>query len=587
MAKASSLFPIYQLVKNPLVTGWQQLATTNIEALQSWASHFPHCNWGVACGPESNVFVLDVDNKNGNKGFESLATLEEEHGKLPLTLTSLTGSGQGRQYWFQYPPNAECLKNLNGKLGDGLDVKVKGGYVVAPPSVTTVPYTFVDKNTPLAPVPEWLLAKLKTLSKKAPAPPKDDGSPKDPPLIPKGKGHPYLASLAGAMLKKGVSLAVLLAALQEANKAQFVEPYPDSEIDKKAQDFYKRWATTGIVVDAKDDEWEPSVICLADVEEKEVEWLWYPYLPLGLLSMLSGDPGVGKSYITIDIAAAVTMGRVPYTGKICYPANVLYLSKENDPEHSVKKRFRLAEGDSNRFFILEGSKSSNSGQTNQVTLSDVSILDGAINKYKARFVIVDPIQSYLGAEVDMFRSNQTRPLLDEVAALAKKHKCCILIVRHFTKARAGRAIHSGAGTGDLTGVVRSEMHAGHAANDPTQKAFLIAKTNVATLGQALAYTIEEGDRFEWLGASELTAMDLQAPESNEEKGKVDEAKEFLLTILAGGAQPSQTVKSKAKEEGISEAALRRARTKLKVVVDKLGGGGSNWKLPSCSAPGSP
>ncbi|MGO9606511.1 MAG: AAA family ATPase, partial [Candidatus Binataceae bacterium] len=153
----------------------------------------------------------------------------------------------------------------------------------------------------------------------------------------------------------------------------------------------------------------PEILTLSQVEAKNVNWLWEPYLAVGMLAMLSGDPGCGKTYIALAIAAAVTTGRVPRTGEAREPADVLYLSVENSPEHVLRPRFDSLGGDASRFHILRGSVTGNGEKAERggVRLSDIRLLRDALQRTKARLVIVDPIQSYLGAEVDAHRSNET------------------------------------------------------------------------------------------------------------------------------------------------------------------------------------
>jgi hypothetical protein len=437
-ARGWRLHPIQAGGKAPLLSGWPSKASAEKETIQSWVAKYPHCNWAVACGAGSNVFVLDVDNKGGKKGSESLAALEEQYGTLPPTLVSLTGSGSGKQYFFRYPPNAGYLKNLNtGAIGDGLDIKVEGGYVVIPPSVTTVPYKFSNsEDTPLAPVPEWLLEMLKSLQHKAYALPATGASSSKEQLIPVGSRHKYLVSVAGAMLRKGVSFAELLAAMNAANKDRFATPYPDVEIEKKAKDFHARWHAQSTL------EGEPSqpkrrleLIPLSQIEEKEIRWLWKPYLAYGMLAILSGNPSTGKSFVTLDIAAALTNGHEPFTHKPLPAVPVLYLSVENDPELVVRKRFAGLKGNPDLFITVphvitgEGDEATR----DSVQLSDIEPLDAALEQTKAKLVIIDPLQSYLGAKVDAHRANETRAILDPLIRLAKKHECCILIVRHLKR----------------------------------------------------------------------------------------------------------------------------------------------------------
>ncbi len=177
------------------------------------------------------------------------------------------------------------------------------------------------------------------------------------------------------------------------------------------------------------------ILTLSQVEAKEVNWLWKPYLANGMLGMLSGDPGAGKTYIVVAIAAAVTTGHVPCTGEHREPADVLYLSIENSSEHVVRPRFDSLAGNAGRFHILRGSVVGNGRkvETGSIRLSDLQILGDALQQTKARLMVVDPIQSYLGAEVDAHRSNETRPVMDGLSRLAEEFGCCILLARHLSK----------------------------------------------------------------------------------------------------------------------------------------------------------
>ena len=261
-----------------------------------------------------------------------------------------------------------------------------------------------------------------------------------------------------------------------------------------------------------------------------MDWLWRPYLALGMLAMLSGDPGAGKTYIAMAIAAALSIGRTPYSGDPCEPKHILYLSAENSPEHVLRPRFDRLGGDSSRFHIVRGSivGEGKDAERGSIKLSDVQLLHQALSATGAQLLIVDPIQSYLGAEVDSHRSNETRPVLDGLARLAEDHKCCVLLVRHFAKAAAGRAIHRGLGSIDLTGAVRTEMHAGQVDD---KRAMVQAKSNLGQLGNSLGYAIEGDGSFRWTGETDVTANDLQAAEpTGEERGALDEAVEQLRDL---------------------------------------------------------
>jgi hypothetical protein len=327
----------------------------------------------------------------------------------------------------------------------------------------------------------------------------------------------------------------------------------------------------------------PEILTLSQVEAREVDWLWKPYLANRMLAMLSGDPGAGKTYITLAIAAAITTGREPYTGERRDAADVLYLSVENSPEHVVRPRFDSLGGDPKRFHILQGTITGegNRAVRGSVRLSDVSLLHDALQRTKAGLVIVDPIQSYLGAEVDAHRSNETRPVMDGLSRVAEEHGCCTWLVRHLGKAPSGRAIHRGLGSIDLSAAVRTELLAGCSPDDPTQRALVQVKSNLGQFGPSLGYTIEADGTFRWTGESELTATALLAPESSEEEtGAMAGAKDFLSTALAQGARLVKDVEAEARQKGIKERTLKRAKKGLRVGSRKCGLTGAwEWSLP--------
>src|SRR5207248_9995 len=305
----------------------------------------------------------------------------------------------------------------------------------------------------------------------------------------------------------------------------------------------------------------PEILTLANVEARDVDWLWQPYLPMAMLAMLSGDPGSGKTYLALAIAAALTVGRQPFTGEPLLANDVLYLSQENSPEHVLRPRFDLLRGDPSRFHILRGSLTGSAKRVKRKAfkLSDISLLHDALAKIGARLVIVDPIQSYLGAEVDAHRSNETRPVLDGLARLAEEHQACILLIRHFAKSSMGRAIHRGLGSVDLTGAVRTELHAGSVDD---RRVVVHAKSNLGQLGKSLEYAIDSDGTFHWNGETEITASDLQAAEqTRDDRSAVEDAAECLREALDVGRRPCIEVQAELRAAGMSDATIRRAKRK--------------------------
>jgi RecA-family ATPase len=319
------------------------------------------------------------------------------------------------------------------------------------------------------------------------------------------------------------------------------------------------------------------VRCLADVQAQAVEWLWEPYIPLKMITVVSGDPGAGKTFLSLALAASLTQGKGMVTGTEAAPCNVLYLSHENSPEHVTRPRFDALEGDVSRFFLLEGTKTDD-GTAGRITLADLEQLEEAITEHKARLVIIDPLQSFLGGDVDAHRANQTRPIFDGLIRLAEKTGCALLITRHLSKGLGGSALYRGMGSIDITGAARSELLI---AKEPDQEGRIVmaqSKNSLAEFGPSLTYSIGSDKKLHWHGKSSFKANDLlTAPSSAEERSAVDEAEDFLRETLADGPRLVKEVQSQAEEEGISKATLRRAQSRLRI-EKKPGGFGKGWVL---------
>ncbi len=307
----------------------------------------------------------------------------------------------------------------------------------------------------------------------------------------------------------------------------------------------------------------PELLCLANVEGLKPEWLWEPYLPVGTLSMLSGDPGGGKTFISLAIAAALSRGLAPHTNESRKAMDTIYLSVENSPEYVIRPRFDLLKGDPARFHLLPGmfTTAGKSKQRSSLTLKDLDVFEKALARTKAALLIVDPIQSYLGAEVDAYRSNETRPVLDGLATLARDNKCCILLVRHLSKSSGGRAIHRGLGSIDLAGAVRSELIAGATPDDANRRALVQIKSNYGRFGDPLGYKIDDSG-FTWTGKSDLTEKDILSSDAEADgRTEIAEACDYLRGQLASGPKLQKELEAGS---GFTERTLQRAAKRIDV-----------------------
>lgn len=562
------LFPCAVRGKLPLLKDWPGKASSDLTILQSWANEHPRCNWGIVTGTASGVVVIDVD---GAEGRTSLAALEQQGFALPATLAVTTGRADGGTHlYFRMPAVSGIRNNQSGKIGAHIDFRGDGGFVIAAGSAhpTGKLYAYADPDADIAELPAWIVERLTerpTLAAKA----------GQPGAIGPGARTPLLVSLAGKLHSQGVPAEGIEAALSGLN-GTFNPPHPPEKIRRIVDDLTRRYERG-----AMPEETRPDLVCLADVAPRAVEWLWEPFIPARMLSMLSGDPGTGKSFIALAVCADLSRGKLR-DGRIVEPANSLYLSIENPLGESIRPRFDALGGDPARFFALRGTIVSDSGeeQRGAVTLADVAILDAAISETRAQLVIIDPIQSYMGAAVDVHRSNETRPIMDGLARLAESHGCSILLLRHLSKQSGGKAIHRGLGSIDLTGAVRSEMLAGSLPDDPDARALVHIKSNVGRMGRTLGYSIDGAGRFAWTGESSITAADLLAAPAGPGDHKLAEASQWLTELLKSGSREQREVRELAESAGISFATLRRAKDALRVRSYKASVRGPwLWALP--------
>ena len=316
---------------------------------------------------------------------------------------------------------------------------------------------------------------------------------------------------------------------------------------------------------------------LSSVEAKAVDWLWDGYLPNGMLAMLSGDPNAAKTFIALSIAADLSNGFVPSSKKKCKPINTIYMSHENSPEYVVRPRFEAAGGNAKRLFIIKET----------VTLQDIGRIEASVREKKAGLLIVDPLQSFLGADVDAHRSNETRPVMDGLVRLAEQNNISVLILRHLAKSSGGRAIHRGLGSIDLTAAVRSEMIVGHAPETPQQRAMVQIKNSVGMHAPSLAFEIVPkgiSAKLEWRGESSLTAADLLAPEGvAKRKTQLDEAREYLSAALKAGPRLVHELEAEAP---VPLRVLQEASKRMMLRKTREGKGGAwRWALPSYAVGG--
>ena len=297
------------------------------------------------------------------------------------------------------------------------------------------------------------------------------------------------------------------------------------------------------------------IIRMSDVELTPVEWLWKPYLPFGKLSVLQGNPGEGKTYFAMHLAAACTNGKLLPNMERMEPFNVIYQTAEDGLGDTVKPRLIEAGADLDRVLVIDDSDM-------QLTLSDERI-EKAIIENNARLVIIDPIQAYLGADVDMNRANEVRPIFMRLGQVAQRTGCAILLIGHLNKAAGMQSLQRGLGSIDIAAAVRSVMFIGKLKHDPTMRILTHEKSSLAPPGASLAFSLGDEGGFRWVGEYDITADEMLSGIEPQRETKTQQAKDLICALLAGGKQVlSEDIDKAALERGIPGRTVRDAKREL-------------------------
>lgn len=214
---------------------------------------------------------------------------------------------------------------------------------------------------------------------------------------------------------------------------------------------------------------ELKLIKMSEVQSQEIEWLWFPFIPYGKLTIIQGDPGDGKTTLVLNISAKLSRGeRLDENMNITESVNIIYQTAEDGLADTVKPRLELAGADCERIAVIDESEKS-------LSMIDER-LEEAIVRTHAKLLILDPIQAYLGGGMDMNRANEARDMTKKLGALAEKYKCAIILIGHMNKASGNKAAYRGMGSIDFFAVARSVLLVGRVEGEPNIRAVVQIKT---------------------------------------------------------------------------------------------------------------
>lgn len=318
-----------------------------------------------------------------------------------------------------------------------------------------------------------------------------------------------------------------------------------------------------------------TALCLDGVTAERITWLWPGYLPAGKLVVVDGDPSVGKSTLTLDLAARCSVGapwpdRAPSPG----PGAVLLMSAEDGVADTIVPRLDAAGADRARVFALTEVPVLGDDEIRMQPPQlprDIGFIEQTVRRHHVRLIVVDVLMAYLSGGVDSHKDQDIRVVLHHLAAMADRTGACIILIRHLNKAGGSNPLYRGGGSIGIVGAARAAFIVGRDPDDPDRRIFAVSKMNIAAEPPTLAYRLVSAEghgcaRVEWEnGPVDVTARDLvSAPTDPEAQDERNDAASFIRGYLEeqGGQAGAKLVLSAGRAAGFGESTLKNARRKV-------------------------
>ena len=296
---------------------------------------------------------------------------------------------------------------------------------------------------------------------------------------------------------------------------------------------------------------QPVFEYFSSVKPKDVEWLWYPYIPYGKLTILQGDPGEGKSTFMLHLIGIITSGgRLPDGNFFKSPHSVIYQCAEDNIADTIKPRLLAARADCNKVaYILDDDQ--------KLTLEDIRLED-AIIKTGARLLVLDPLQSFLTQETDMHSMGKMRGSLKKLSAIAEKHCCAIVLVGHMNKGGSNKNLYRGLGSIDIAAIARSVLMIVRDKDEPEQRYLFQIKSSLAPEGLPISFSLSREHGLIWEAPTDISIHEVECEEILEDN-KRGQAVALLMQMLMERDMPSTEIFAVFNKIGISRRTVQTAK----------------------------
>ncbi len=586
--------------KHPRLAAWQTKATADVGQVVKWWQKWPEANIGLVLGPGSGVFDIEYDDSEGEATAEELLS----HIKTPKYR-----SHRSTHHLFYFPDTLRPAKAVY--RWKGLELRFgndsKGALSIVPPSLhasgSRYEWLCHPSKVGLAEPPAWLSEAMAEAIAKAPEP--------SPIALPsdgltfamaneketlesslgasEGQRNSKLLELVGRHIgthgpsSELVSLALSWAArcsppMEVTEVLQVVSRLADKELGKRSESIGRATENNkgvGGIAQALPP-LKPRTFQArrySEIEAVDVEWLWQDRIAIGKLSLLVGEPGLGKTFCAIDIMARVSTGSSFTDGTKPPLGDAAILTAEDGEGDTIRPRLDSAGADVSRILHIDGVGAGGDSIGFPSLKDDLAPLEQFLkDNPELRLIVIDPLAAYLGDKTDSHSNTQVRAVLGPLCKLAERYRVALLGITHLAKSEA-KAINRVIGSIAFVAAARSCWLVAADKDNEDNRLFLPVKNNLARCS-GLSYAVVDG-RCVWDSEAVLISADDIGGEDDTPRG---EAKQWLSAKLADGAKPAKWLLAQAKADGVSEKTLRRAQKELGVISDKLADAWA-WHLP--------